>query len=160
MSRQPGLPAAASRLLTAAGASMARMQLDSAGRALFGVLALAPDCAEANRLMGVLAQMRGDHAMGVEFLQQALAARPDDATTHMNLGSALYETGAVDAALSHLRRACELAPDMAAGWYNLGKAMKLQFHYEAACEALNHALGLDPAHVLSPCAWPMPRPAS
>jgi tetratricopeptide (TPR) repeat protein len=128
---------------------MGRMKLDDAERALFGVLALAPDCAEANRLMGVASQMRGDHARAVEFLLDALAVNPNDATTHMNLGSALYETGATEAAVASLQRACELAPDMAAGWYNLGKALKLQLQYESACAALRHALAIDPTHVLS-----------
>lgn len=128
---------------------MGRMKLDDAERALFGVLALAPDCAEANRLMGVASQMRGDHVRAIEFLRDALVVNPDDATTHMNLGSALYETGATEAALVSLRRACELAPGMAAGWYNLGKALKLQLQYEAACIALRHALAIDPTHVLS-----------
>jgi len=145
----PGLSPTAARLLAEASAAMGRMKLDDAERALFGVLALAPDCAEANRLMGVASQMRGDHARAVEFLLDALAVNPNDATTHMNLGSALYETGATEAAVASLQRACELAPDMAAGWYNLGKALKLQLQYESACAALRHALAIDPTHVLS-----------
>ncbi|MEP6908125.1 MAG: sulfotransferase [Pseudoxanthomonas sp.] len=139
----------AARLLNTAATALGRMQLDDAERALFGVLALAPDCAEANRLMGVVSQMRGDNAKAVDFLQHALTVTPDDATTHMNLGSALYETGATDAALASLRRACELNPSMSAGWYNLGKALKLQFQYEEACTALQRALKIDPAHALS-----------
>lgn len=144
-----GLSPTAVRLLAEASTAMSRMKLNDAERALFGVLALAPDCAEANRLMGVASQMRGDHARAVEFLHEALAGNPDDATAHMNLGSALYETGATEAALVSLRRACELAPGMAAGWYNLGKALKLQFQYEAACVALRRALAINPTHELS-----------
>lgn len=139
----------AARLLGVASAALDRMKLDEAERALFGVLALAPACAEANRLMGVVSQIRGHHAKAVEFLREALAVNPGDATTHMNLGSALYEAGATEDALASLRQACDLAPGMAAGWYNLGKALKLQFQYEAACAALQEALALDPAHVLS-----------
>ena len=144
-----GLSPTATRLLNAAAKALGHMQLDDAERALFGVLALAPDCAEANRLMGVVSQMRGDNAKAVDFLQHALAANPDDATTHMNLGTALFEAGAIEAALANLRRACELAPRVASGWYNLGKALKLQFQYEDACDALRQALKLDPNHVLS-----------
>ncbi|MEO8998327.1 MAG: sulfotransferase [Rhodanobacter sp.] len=144
-----GLSATAARLLSEADTALGRMKLDDAERALFGVLALAPNCAEANRLMGVVSQIRGDHARAIEFLRDALAVNPDDATTHMNLGSALFEAGATEAALVSLRHACELAPRMAAGWYNLGKALKLQFQYEAACVALRHALGIDATHVLS-----------
>lgn len=139
----------ATRLLNAAGTALGRQQLDDAERALFGVLALAPDCAEANRLMGVVSQIRGDHAKAIDFLQHALAINAGDATAHMNLGSALYETGATEAALTSLRHACELAPDMSSGWYNLGKALKLQLQYGAAQTALEKALTLDSAHGLS-----------
>lgn len=144
-----GLSPTAVRLLNTAGTALGRMQLDDAERALLGVLALTPDCAEANRLLGVICQMRGDNATAVDLLRRALGANPDDAMTHMNLGSALFETGETDAAVASLRRACELAPRMAASWYNLGKALKLQFQYDDACEAFRHALNLDPAHALA-----------
>ena len=112
--RSAGLSPSAARLLAEAGVSLGRGQSDDAERALIGVLALAPASAEANRLMGIAAQMRGQHAASVDFLHQALASCPDDATILMNLGSSLYESGSMDAALSALRRACDLAPYMAA----------------------------------------------
>jgi tetratricopeptide (TPR) repeat protein len=147
-STHPLSPAAA-RMLSSAEKSMRSMQLDDAERALTGVLALAADCAEAYRLMGVIAQMRGDHAKAVEYLRDAIAIDPDNATTYMHLGAALYETGAKSEGLDSLRRACELAPASPAAWYNLGKALKLQIEHAAACAALERALQLDPAHVLS-----------
>lgn len=146
---QPVLSPVAARLLGTAETALRRNQLDDAERALFGVLALAPQSADANRLMGVVSQLRGDHAKAIEFLRDAIAADPHNATAHMNLGAALYETGATQAALDSLRRACELAPEVAAGWYNLGKALKLQLDYAGACAAFQHALQLDPAHQLS-----------
>lgn len=144
-----GLSPTVGRLLRDADSALARMKLDDAERALFGAMALAPNCAEVNRMMGVVCQIRGDHAKAVEFLREALAGNPDNATTHMNLGSALYEAGATEDALTSLRRACDLAPGAAAGWYNLGKALKLQFQYEASCVALRQALAIDPRHVLT-----------
>lgn len=137
------------RLLNQARTALNRRQVDEAERALFGVLALASDCAEANRLMGVVAQMRGDHANAIRFLQQALSRNPNDAVTHMNLGTAQFEAGATDAGLASLRQACELAPGNASGWYNLGKALKLQVRYEEARDAFQQALSLDAAHVLA-----------
>lgn len=147
--RSAGLSPSAARLLAEAGLFLSRGQLDAAEHALIGVLALAPTSAEANRLMGVAAQMRGQHAASVDFLRQALTSCPDDATILMNLGSSLYESGSIDAALSALRRACEHAPDMAAAWYNLGKALKLHAHTEEACSALQRGLMLDPTHILA-----------
>ena len=144
-----GLSRSASRMLQQADAALGRMQLDEAERALFGVLALAPDCAQANRLMGVVLQIRGEHVHAVEFLQRAVAASPDDSITHMNLGTALFEVGAFAMAFASLRRACELAPDAASTWYNLGKALKLQAHYDEARAAFEQALTADSAHVMA-----------
>ncbi len=125
------------------------MQLDIAERSLTNLLARASECADAHRLMGIAAQMRGDYTKAANCLRQALIHRPDDATIHMNFGSALYETGAIDEALSNLQRACELAPATSAAWYNLGKALKLQGRMEEACRSLQRALHLDAAHVLA-----------
>ncbi|MEO6800347.1 MAG: sulfotransferase [Rhodanobacter sp.] len=142
-----GLPAAAARLLAEAGSALSRMQPGAAERSLISVLAVAPRCVEANRLMGIACHMNGDHAQAIDFLRRALAERPHDPVIQMNLGSALHESGAVDAALEALRRACELAPNFAAAWYNLGKALKLQVQTAHACDALRRALKIDPAHV-------------
>jgi tetratricopeptide (TPR) repeat protein len=141
------LPPAAVRLLAEAGTALNRMRPEAAERLLANVLVLVPGCAEAHRLRGIAAQMRGEPLRAVGALRQALALRPDDAIIHMNLGGALFETGAADEALSTLQRACELAPGMAAAWYNLGKALKLQVRTEQACTALRQALRLDPSHV-------------
>jgi len=145
--RSAGLSTAAARLLAEAAVALSRMQLSAAEQSLGSVLALAPDCAEANRLMGIASQIRGDHPKAVDFLRSALTNCPDDAVILTSLGSSLYETGAVDAALSSMRRACELAPDMTSTWYNLGKALKLQAFTEDACAALRRALAIDPAHI-------------
>ncbi|WP_266156601.1 tetratricopeptide repeat-containing sulfotransferase family protein [Dyella silvatica] len=137
------------RMLAEAGQALSRIRPDDAERALTGVLALVPDSADANRLMGIACLMRADHQRAVDFLGRALAHCPDDAMIHMNLGSALYDLGATDDALSHLRRACALAPQIAAPWYNLGKALKLQVQTEEASRALKQALAMDPAHILA-----------
>jgi Tfp pilus assembly protein PilF len=123
------------------------MQPDVAERALISVLALSPHSAEANRLMGIVAQMRGEWTQAVNFLRQALENCPRDATILMNLGSSLYEIGAIEEALASLKLACQVEPKMAAAWYNLGKALKSQALIEPACFALQKALALDPTHV-------------
>lgn len=145
--RVRGLSPVALRLLTEAGKALGRGQPDDAERALIGVLAMAPKSAEANRLMGIVSQMRGDFSQGVTFLQQARIACPDDSLILMNLGSALYETGAIDEAISALQRATELAPKSASAWYNLGKALKLQLDTARARQALERALAFDAAHI-------------
>jgi tetratricopeptide (TPR) repeat protein len=145
--RAAGLSPAAARMLAEADKALAGNQVIAAERSLLSVLALSPDCAEANRLMGVASMMQGRADKAVEFLRTALAASPDDVLIHMNLGSALFESGAAEQGLSSLRRACELAPGMVAAWYNLGRALKVQAYIEEARDALHSALAADPAHI-------------
>ncbi len=145
--RTAGLSPGAVRLLHQANAAMARKQLDVAETALIATLAMAPDCLEAQRLLGVIQQMRGDYPQAITILREALLLGPDDALVHMNLGSALYANDAVDDALTSARRACELAPDLSAAWFNLGKMYDLQIMTERARDALQRALQLDPDHI-------------
>jgi Flp pilus assembly protein TadD len=83
--RAAGLSPAATRLLEQAAAAMARKQSDAAETALVGVLALVPGNVEAQRLLGLVAQLRGDYREAVAILRRALASSPDDALIHMNL---------------------------------------------------------------------------
>ncbi|MEO7068265.1 MAG: sulfotransferase [Rhodanobacter sp.] len=145
--RTAGLPPAAVRLLHQANAAMAKKQLDVAESALIATLAIARDCVEAQRLLGVIQQMRGDYAQAITILRQALTLDRDDALLHMNLGSALYAGGAIAEALTSAQRACELAPELPAAWYNLGKMCDLQSLPERAFAALQRALQFDPQHI-------------
>lgn len=145
--RIAGLSSASLGLLSEAGQALGRRQIDRAERSLVRVLALAPRCAEANRLQGIAAQMRGNFPQALQSLKAAVAACPDDAMLQMNLGSVLSESGDLDAGLSHLERACELGPKRAAAWYNLGLAFKKQIRAEEAIAPLQRALALDPGHV-------------
>lgn len=139
--------ASVARLLSEASAALSQGNGKAAEHPLGQVLALHPQHADANRLMGIALQMQGDYGRAIGFLRRAIAAAPANALLHTNLGSALFESGAVDDALAALRRACELAPNMAASWYNLGKALKLQFHVDEASKVLQRSLQIDPNHI-------------
>jgi len=141
------LPPAAARLLVEACGALRRGQLELAGQSLAGVLALAPDCTEAHRLMGIAALMGHDHAKAIEHLRRTLATCPDDSTLNMNLGSALIETGENDAGLAYLQHACELDPESASTWYNFGKGLQFSAYLERAREALQRALTIDPGYI-------------
>lgn len=145
--RAEGLSPTLARLLEKASAALSRREPDVAETALIGVLALAPDCVEAQRLLGVTQQARGDHPQAVMILRQALALRPGDALIHMNLGVSLHAGGDPEAALASFRQACALAPDLAAAWFNLGRMFKLRARPAEACEALERALRLAPTHL-------------
>jgi tetratricopeptide (TPR) repeat protein len=145
--RAAGLSPAAMRLLEQASVAIARKQPDAAETALVGVLALVPGNIEAQRLLGLVEQLRGDYGEAVAILGRALALSPDDALIHMNLGTALYAGGEFEQALAALQRACDLAADFAPAWFNLGKMLKMQGRPAEAITALHRALDLDPDHV-------------
>src|SRR6185437_13305095 len=136
-----------SRLLDRAQKELQSGDAEAATRTLSNVLSLAPESAEALRLMAIAAQNHGDHTRAVEYFRRALAACRDDADLLVGYGVALYQTGAVNEAISSLRRACELAPESASAWYNLAEALKPQVHTEEAIDALQRTLALDPSHL-------------
>ena len=137
----------ARRLLKRAQKESQSGNADAAMRTMVGVLALAPDNAEALRWMGIAAQNCEDHAGAAECFRRALAVLSDDPDLHVGLGVALYRMGQENEALSHLRRACELAPESASAWYNLAEALKPQMQAEAAIDALRRTLAIDPSHM-------------
>lgn len=138
------LPPAARQRYDQATVAIARRQLGAAQTALTEVVALAPECVEAQRLLGLVAHMRGDHGQAIAILRRALEAEPDNALLHMNLGTSLYNGGEFAAAFASLRRACELAPDLAPAWFSLGRAFHRQGRSAGAITALHRAVDLAP----------------
>lgn len=144
--RRPLSPVAA-RLWTRARKEWEQQQFDAAEMSLTSLLALAPDHADAIRMLGAAALRRGDHATAVDCFRRVIAVWPDDAALRINLGIALHEHGEADQALAHLRHACELAPDSSSAWFNLGKALEKQAYTEDGVEAFRRTLKVDRSHV-------------
>lgn len=124
-----------------------QQRFEAAEQSLTNVLALAPDAADAVRMLGVMAQHRGDHSKAIECFRRALAVWPEDSALCVNLGIALFEQGELDDALTHLRRACELAPTSSSAWFNLGNALEKQAYTEEALAAFRRVLELDPSSI-------------
>ncbi|MEW9623862.1 tetratricopeptide repeat-containing sulfotransferase family protein [Rhodanobacter geophilus] len=141
------LPEAATRLLARARGEWQQRQSDAAERSIQQVLALAPGNADALRMLGVMAQHRGDQARAADCFRRVLPVWPDDSDLHVGLGIALHELGEIGEAMSHLRRACELAPASASAWFNRGEACWRQAYTDEAIAALQRALELAPAHL-------------
>jgi Tfp pilus assembly protein PilF len=144
--RRPRSPVAA-RMLARAREEWARRDFAAAEQSLSNVLALAPDDPDAVRMLGMVVQRRGNHAMAGECFRRVLAVWPEDSDLRICLGIALYEQGQVDEAVKHLRHACELSPASASAWFNLGEALAREAHSHDAVAALQRAIQLDPAHV-------------
>jgi tetratricopeptide (TPR) repeat protein len=145
--RAAGLSAELAHQLDEALAALGRQQIGEAEALLAGVLAREPDCVEAQRLLGLAQQLRGDHAQALATLRQVVAKSPGDALAQMNLGILLHSTGEPEAALALLRRACELAPDFAPAWFNFGRMLMLLGRPAGAITALHRVLDHDPDHL-------------
>jgi tetratricopeptide (TPR) repeat protein len=144
--RQPLSPQAAD-VLARARQAWAQRQFDVAERLILQVLALAPDEADAIRMLGTAAQRRGDHARAVDCFRRVLPVWPEDSDLRIGLGIALHERGDIDEALKQLRRACELAPDSGSAWFNLGEALWRQTLTEDSILALRRALAIVPDYI-------------
>jgi tetratricopeptide (TPR) repeat protein len=144
---QPPLSRTAERLLARAREEWARHAFEAAEQSLSGVLALVPNEPTATRMLGMVAQRRGDHLRAIDCFRRVLAVWPDDSDLHVCLGIALYERGNIAEALTRLRHACTLQPRSAPAWFNLGEALAREAHTCEAVAALRRALELDPAHV-------------
>jgi len=144
---QRPLSSVATRLLTRARREWEQRQFDAAEGSLNSVLALAPDCLDAIRMLGMVAQRRGHHAKAADCFRKVLAVFPQDEELHVGLGIALFELAEPEQALAHLRQACTLAPNSALAWFNLGEALGRHAHSQDSVAALRRAIELDPAHV-------------
>lgn len=144
---QPPLSSVARRMLARARDAWEQRRFEDAERSLTNMLAVAPGNPDATRLLGMVAQRRGKHALAADCYRKAIARSPDDDELHLGLGIALFEQSAFDEALAHFRRACELAPHSAAAWFNFGEALGRQAHSQESVNALQRALQLDPSHV-------------
>lgn len=130
-----------------AQAQVQQGEFDAAEQSLANVLALVPGHIDAMRMLGSLAQQRGDAALAIDCFQRALASGPEDGDLRINLGIALFERGDTEAALTHLRRASELAPANPTAWFNLGSALAKQAMTGPAIEAFQRTLALQPGHL-------------
>ncbi|MBD8872979.1 tetratricopeptide repeat-containing sulfotransferase family protein [Rhodanobacter sp. DHB23] len=140
-------PQTVADLLAKARTEWQQRQPDAAERSIRQVLALAPDNADALRMYGVMAQLRGDQARAAEYFLRVLPVWPDDSDLHVGLGIALHERGEIEAAMAHLRRACELDPASASAAFNLGEALWRHARADEAIATLQRALALAPAHL-------------
>jgi protein O-mannosyl-transferase len=90
----------------------------------------------------LIAQSRLDEAQAL--LAQCLGERPEDASARMLLGQLWMLRGDPARALSELETAARLDPEQSAAWRELASARRAVGEIDAAREALERALLLDP----------------
>jgi Flp pilus assembly protein TadD len=69
-----------------------------------------PDLVEANNLLGLAYDRRGQHKQAQEFYERALSVAPQNARVLNNLGHSLYLDDRYNESLSRLKTAARLAP--------------------------------------------------
>ena len=105
--------------------------------------ASAPDNAEAEHMLGIIAHQSGKLGEAIEHIRRAIAIKPDVALYHANLGEMCRLAGRVDEAIAAGRRALEINPDYPGALSNLGIALFDQGKFEEALELYERAIARD-----------------
>lgn len=98
----------------------------------------------ANNGIGVIADMRGDHAAAVRAFDAALQTRPDDAALLNNRGYSYYLDGKLPEAARDFTSAAGKGSERA--WLNLGLVMARQRQYEQAVATLQRVVDPEVAY--------------
>lgn len=110
------------------------------------ILAVKPDHADANHLLGVIAHQRGAHRDGAALIEKALAQKPDSAVYLRNLGTALLAAGEAERAVEAHRAAIKLQPAFAEAHHSLAEALRVLEKPKEAEAAYRQALTLKPQY--------------
>ena len=121
-----------------------RGQLRQAHDAYQAVLAMDPEHAEANHLLGLVLHRigRADEAAG--YLQRAVAAAPRSAVYRTNLGVILRDLGRLAEAAASYEAALDIDPQLAPARANLGVVLLGMGRTNEAVAAQREALRLQP----------------
>ena len=103
-----------------------------------------PSHAESLHFLGVLKSQAGDHALALEYMQQALALRPEIAHFHSNLGLVHFAQGQLAQAESCLRQALRIRPEFAQAHSHLGAVYYKQGRRVEAIACYREALRYRP----------------
>jgi len=108
------------------------------------VLAVEPDSALANNILGMAAFRTARHDLALDCFRRAVERAPTVPEYHNNLGSALKAMGRHAEAAACFRRAVELRADYVTGWYNLSLALLAAGHCAEAAGAARTAVRIAP----------------
>lgn len=109
-------------LIAQSRALIARQNFGEAISLLSGVVASAPDLAEAHHLLGYAYDRRGLRQLSSEAYQRALKLAPNDAQLLNDYGYTLYLRGQHKEAKDLLKKAARLSPNDERIWNNLAAA--------------------------------------
>ena len=101
--------------------------------------------ADATHLLGLIAHQRGEHALAVAQIGQAIALDPNKALYHYNLGNALAALDRPQAAAESFRAATRLDPAHIAARTNLAHALTQTRRHRDAVAEFRQLLRLQPS---------------
>lgn len=108
-------------------------------------LAVDPEHAEANFLLGCVAHKTGHIQPAIQLMQKAVSQAPENAHYLGRLATALADAGRFDDAIAAFGRADAITPDDASLQNNFAAALHNVGRREEAERRFRHALALDPA---------------
>ncbi|NQV55894.1 MAG: tetratricopeptide repeat protein, partial [Rhodospirillales bacterium] len=127
-------------------------KLDEAGLIYRQVLDQNPGNADALHFLGLIAQQKGDAALAIDLISDAIEIEEPRPTFHFNLAAARLAAGDAAGALNSYRRAAELKPDFDDAHYSIGALLGRSGRAEEALVALDRALELKPDFGEALCA--------
>ena len=122
-------------------------QWDTAAEVCREILAVTPQNADAEHLLGVVALQAGNYDLAANHIRRAIALNSGVAAFHSNLGIACQSLQKLDEAIACYRRAIMLAPNHAEAHNNLANALRQQGKVHEAIASWRRAVTLKPNYV-------------
>ena len=136
-------------LLSQAFAHLQRDNFAEAERLATGVLALAPDRADALHLLGLVRRGQGRVAEAEQLYRRSIELDPSQPAVHYNLGVLYRSTNRSAAAIPALREAVRLKPNYATAHLALGLALHDTANFAEAEKQYRQALRLQPNYLMA-----------
>ena len=111
------------------------------------VLAVYPDHADANNLLGAIAIQVGRADLAVELIGRAIQQNGHSPVYFSNLGTALRRLGRFDEAVAAYRRVVGITPNEAEAHYKLATALFDRGDLDESIAACRHAIRISPDFV-------------
>jgi tetratricopeptide (TPR) repeat protein len=108
------------------------------------VLLAAPDHADSNHMLGVLASQMGRSDRAIMLLSRAVELKPESADYQSNLGLAYQAAGQLAEAITHYEKALKLRPDFPEAHTCLGNALHQRGKLDDAASHCREALRVRP----------------
>ena len=119
-------------------------QLQHAEQSYRQILAVDPNNADANHLLGVITHQVGQNDEAIHLICKAIRGKPDYAEAHSNLGVTLRELGRLEEAAASFQKAITIKPDYAKAHSNFGVALEEQGRLEEAAASFRKAITIKP----------------